>query len=217
MTIYNRKNPPVGFYVYAYLGEDKTVYYIGKGIGPRAWAYYSPAIPVPSNKNHIIICEHQLTELGAWAIERRLIYWYGRKDLGLGTLLNRSYGGGGSAGYKHTKSALTKMKNRTFSDGQRHAQSLFMQGEGNPARNPEVAEKISKSNHGKVFSSEHKQKLSNAKIGKPMSEADKMKRSIKLKGTLKGPQVEIMCPHCSTCGGISNMKRYHFDNCKSRK
>jgi len=28
-----------------------------------------------------------------------------------------------------------------------------------------------------------------------------------------GPQQIITCPHCMKSGGISNMKRYHFDNC----
>ena len=27
------------------------------------------------------------------------------------------------------------------------------------------------------------------------------------------PQSTIMCPHCNKTGGVSAMKRYHFDNC----
>ena len=30
----------------------------------------------------------------------------------------------------------------------------------------------------------------------------------------KGPQVRLICPHCGKEGGISNMKRYHLENCK---
>jgi len=30
------------------------------------------------------------------------------------------------------------------------------------------------------------------------------------------PQKIIKCPHCSKEGGISNMKRYHLDNCKNK-
>lgn len=33
--------------------------------------------------------------------------------------------------------------------------------------------------------------------------------------TLKRTQVQ--CPHCSTVGGASNMKRYHFDKCKFKQ
>jgi len=217
MTIYSRNKHPSGFYVYAYFTEDGICYYVGKGTGPRAWSYHSATIVVPTNKTKIVICEHNLTEIGAWAIERRLIRWYGRKDLGLGTLLNKSLGGGGSPGYKHTDMALTKMKNRTFSLKWRQTQSLFMQSDTNPSRDPKVAAKISRSNQGKVFTPDHRQKLSIAKIGKKMPEIEKIKRSNSLKGKLKGPQAEITCPYCYACGGTSNMKRYHFDNCKSRK
>ena len=38
--------------------------------------------------------------------------------------------------------------------------------------------------------------------------------STSLKGT---PQPILICPHCDKQGGISGMKRYHFDNCKLRK
>jgi hypothetical protein len=49
----------------------------------------------------------------------------------------------------------------------------------------------------------------------PMSEEQKLVRKIKQTGVLKGPQVLITC-HCGKTGGTSNMKRYHFNNCKIR-
>lgn len=37
----------------------------------------------------------------------------------------------------------------------------------------------------------------------------------KMSETKKGvPQPRLMCPHCGTVGGNSNMKRYHFNRCK---
>jgi hypothetical protein len=48
------------------------------------------------------------------------------------------------------------------------------------------------------------------------------KRKEKLKGPRgprknpPGPQKLITCPHCKKTGGVSNMKRYHFDNCFSQ-
>ena len=72
--------------------------------------------------------------------------------------------------------------------------------------------------YGKSLSEDHKKKISESKkgekncwYGKSFSEEHKRKIGDAQKGV---PQPKTTCPHCLKTGGESNMKRYHFDNCK---
>jgi hypothetical protein len=124
MCIYSNKNHPSGYYVYAYLRKNGTPYYIGKGIRGRAWgkhrykikdSEYLSGIQEPKNNTKIVILESGLSEIGAFALERRMIRWYGRIDSKTGILRNRTDGGEGSVG--SIKSDETKKKMSTSSLG----------------------------------------------------------------------------------------------------
>lgn len=81
------------YYIYAYLNEDYLPYYIGKGKDKRAWDK-NHVVPLPPNER-IVIMETGLTNVGAYALERRYIRWYGRQDKNTGILLNKTDGGDG--------------------------------------------------------------------------------------------------------------------------
>ena len=151
MNIYSKSNPPAGFYVYAYLRQDNTPYYIGKGIHKRAWVHFTTDCVHPPNDNSkIIILEQNLTEIGALALERRYIHWYGRKDLSTGILRNRTDGGEGISGYKHRNDSKEKMGLRKLGKplSQNHISNIKLGTAG-----------IKKSNI-------HKEKIGHSKIGR---------------------------------------------------
>ena len=82
------------YYTYAYLREDGTPYYIGKGRNNRAYNGDCKSVKVPP-KNRILFLKMGLTEEDAFKHEIYMINILGRKDIGTGILRNLTDGGEG--------------------------------------------------------------------------------------------------------------------------
>jgi hypothetical protein len=171
---------PNRFYTYAYLREDKTPYYVGKGKEDRAYYKRKGEVYPPKDKSRIILLKQNLTEEEAFKHEIYMISVFGRKDLGTGILYNRTNGGDGSSGFIHSEESKRKMsaanKGKTpVNKGGTHT--------------PEAKAKIAAAQKGRTHSPEHRAKNSAANkgekhhnYGKTLSPKTKMKQSSKMKG-----------------------------------
>ena len=220
MTIYTTSNHPVDFYVYLYLREDGTPYYVGKGSKKRAWESHkrrNNTQILPPDNSRIKIVEHMLTEEEALALEKKLIAEYGRKDLGTGILRNLTNGGEGITGatFKQPEHANIKrsktMAGRKYS--KEHCSNIGKTKVGK-SLSQEQKRKQSEKMKGRKQTPEHIHNNTLTKLGKPKSEVTKAKISATKTGVKIGPDIIITCPHCNKSGGSRGMKRYHFNNCR---
>ena len=140
------------FYTYAYLREDRTPYYIGKGSGARTTARHirrgKNFIPP---KDRILILKDNLTEEESFRHETYLISVLGRKDLGTGILRNLTDGGEGCTGMRHSDE--TRERIRQITTGVKQSEETIkkrVEKNRGQRRTPEQRERQSKAKAGRV-------------------------------------------------------------------
>jgi hypothetical protein len=179
------------YYTYAYLREDKTPYYIGKGKDDRIYST-NRRIKPPKDKSRIIYLKQNLTEEQAFKHEIYMIAVLGRKDNGTGILHNRTNGGDGTSGCVPDEITRKKLSNvwkgRKHSEETKKLMSEKAKGKirseetrkriSDAKKNPseETRKKLSKINKGRIFSEEHKEKISQSLKGRiPWNKGKTMK------------------------------------------
>ena len=96
------------FYTYAWLREDGTPFYIGKGTGKRAFKGGTDRNLKKPPRDRILILKKNLTEEEAFKHEIYMIALFGRKDKGTGILYNFTDGGPGMSGIVWREETLRK-------------------------------------------------------------------------------------------------------------
>jgi hypothetical protein len=189
-------------YTYAYLREDRTPYYIGRGTGRRAFKSHRH-IPVPP-KDRILFLKTGLSYAESVKHEIYMVAVLGRKDLGTGILRNLTDGGEGAQNpsletrqkiseanlgrrlSEETKAKITEAA-RNMSD-----ETKAKIAEANRNRSPETRAKLSSAGKARRLTPEHRAKIAEvarnaspevklrkvaSKRGKPLSEETKAKIS----------------------------------------
>lgn len=144
------------YYTYAYLREDRTPYYVGRGKGDRAYRRHwrsrvKGGYFEPPSKDRILILKKNLTEEEANKHEIYMIAVFGRKDNKTGILRNLTDGGEGTSGVKITEDRLMKLKKPKSEE---HKQKL------RKPKSDEYKRKMSDIKKGTKLSKEHKEKIS---------------------------------------------------------
>ncbi len=168
---------PNRFYTYAYLREDRTPYYIGKGQGKRIYQSKGKPCGIPKNMSRMIYLKQNLTEDEAFRHEIYMIAVFGRKNLGTGILHNRTNGGEGASGKIVSKKTKNKLSSINIGKKVKEETKLkISQSSKGRVCNEETKIKISNANKGKVRNLETRKKISEILRNRIIREETREKR-----------------------------------------
>lgn len=213
-------------YVYQHIRLDTNeVFYVG--IGKTKYRAYNKSTRnnywkrIVNKAGYLVeIITEDITWEEACQKEKELIKYYGRRNKGSGTLVNMTDGGEGYAGMKrhsfsqdHKEKLSSSNKCKKLSQEHKQKLSIAIKGKKLKPLSEEHKQKLSNAIKGRSFSEESKKKMSDAHKGKKLSQEHKQNLSSAHKGI---PRPKLTCTYCGKIGGDSNMKRYHFENCKDK-
>ncbi len=215
------------FYTYAYMREDGTPYYIGKGKKDRINNPLHNSIHLPPKERRLFL-KQNLTEEDAFKHEKYMIAVFGRKDLGTGILRNMTNGGQGVSGRIVSEEQREKMKEYHKRVDIKQISPKFFDKE-NQSNAGKIGGKITRENNLGIFSPDYDRTPSAREAGKlstggivcrdknlgfhslPKEVADEFRR--------KGREQKWKCKvtgYVSTSGGLSNYQKGRGINYKDK-
>jgi hypothetical protein len=195
------------YYTYAYLREDRTPYYIGKGKGNRAYKRTKTDIKPPKDKSRIIFLKQNLTEEEAFKHERYMIAMFGRIDLGTGILHNKTDGGDGGFnwGTPQQRSEAGRKSKEKFTSEQRSEISK----KGHMSRTPEQRSETARKRWEKIPAEQRSEAARKREANKTPEQRSETARRANSYLTIEqrieaGRKSSSMIWQCTVTGYISN-------------
>lgn len=149
------------FYTYIHTRSDtNTIFYVGKGKGRRAW--------LKSDRNNhwhnvvnkagysVAVCSYWETEQEALEHEKFLIGCF--KEMSY-ILTNKTDGGEGTSGYRHTEETKAKMVGRKHTERTKQAIASYQRGRTPQKLTEETKAKIREAKLGKKHTEEAKARM----------------------------------------------------------
>jgi hypothetical protein len=205
------------YYTYAYLREDRTPYYIGKGKEDRAYKKGKSEVNPPKDKSRIIFLKQNLTEEEAFKHEIYMISIFGRKDLGTGILYNMTNGGEGVSGLIRSKETRKKISDGI--SGKNHPMygkvGELHHGYG-ISRSDETKEKISNTLRGRTIPKEITKRRNQTRYGNMYYEITKPDGNVEYINDLKTYSIENGL-YSGQMYNVANGKANHHKGYKVKK
>lgn len=153
------------FYVYVHRREtDGSVFYVGKGMGRRAWSFLkrNPYWKSIAKKHGLIvqIIAKDINEICSFSLEKALIKFHGRQNLS-----NMTDGGEGISGFRHSEKTKAGLR------GPKPNQKQWLRGKEVPDY---LKIKFRDAKLGKKQSPDHAEKSRKNKLGVRVSDTSKM-------------------------------------------
>lgn len=215
-------------YLYRHIRLDKNeVFYIG--IGSDSTGHYYRAFSkckktrnihwhntIKKTSYEVEIVLDDISWEEACIKEREFIALYGRKDLNLGTLVNKADGGEGAHNISDSTKLLISNRTKEALSDPLVREKISKAGIGRTV-SKETRDKISKGNKGTVRPDLIEYNKKRSKENHPYYGKSSARKGVKDENAKHRALKTVICPHCFKQVQKIVSNRWHFNNCKKLK